>query len=149
MKIIDLSHPLEPGMPVFPGMAQPEFHDDFTIQPHGFAEKFLAMHSHTGTHIDAPAHMLEQCPTLDRLPMDQYLGRGLVIDVRGRSAIDRDFLSAHEAAITQTEFLLFCTGWDKKWGEPDYFIGYPALDAVASEWLSKFHLKGVGWMPSP
>ena len=144
MKLIDLSHPLKPGMPVFPGMVEPQFRDDFTVETHGFAEKHLAMHSHTGTHIDAPAHMLAEGLTLDQFPVDQYLGRGLVLDVRVQPRIDLEFLKRYEAAIAQTEFLLFCTGWDMKWGQPDYFSGFPALDSAASAWLSGFALKGVG-----
>lgn len=144
MKLIDLSHPIEPGMPIFPGMAQPTVRDDFTVARDGFAEKYLGMHTHTGTHIDAPAHMLAEGLTLDRLPLEQFFGRGAVLDVRGRSIIDTAFLKENASLIVKTDFLLFCTGWDQKWGHDDYFTGYPALDAAASAWLARHTLKGVG-----
>lgn len=144
MKLIDLSHPMTPNMPVFPGMAQPTVRNDFTIARDGFAEKYLGMHTHTGTHIDAPAHMLANGLTLDQLPVDQFIGTGAVLDVRGRTVIDRAFLKENESAIVKSDFILFCTGWDQKWGQDCYFSDYPALDAAASVWLAQYTLKGVG-----
>ena len=40
------------------------------------------MHSHTGTHMDPPAHLYEGRTTLDQFPAEQFTGRALVIDCR-------------------------------------------------------------------
>mgnify|MGYP002300289276 CR=1 FL=1 len=42
------------------------------------------------------------------------------------------------------DFVLFCTGWDKKWGSPDYYEGFPCLTADAAAYLATLPLKGVG-----
>jgi kynurenine formamidase len=55
-------------MPVYPGTEPPEFLVPCTIAVDGFTEKKLTLYSHTGTHMDAPAHILEGAPTLDHLP---------------------------------------------------------------------------------
>lgn len=40
------------------------------------------MYSHTGTHMDPPAHLYEGRTTLDQFPADQFVGQALVIDCR-------------------------------------------------------------------
>jgi arylformamidase len=67
MNVIDLSHPFSEDMPVYPGTESPEIVEACTITGHGFAEKRLRLFSHTGTHLDAPAHILSGAVTLDRL----------------------------------------------------------------------------------
>ncbi len=42
--------------------------------PNGVREKLLTFNSHTGTHIDAPAHFTENGKTLDKLPLDKFYG---------------------------------------------------------------------------
>jgi kynurenine formamidase len=67
-----------------------------------------------------------------------------VLDVRDIETIELDFLKAHEETLVKNSFVLFCTGWDKKWGHEDYFKDYPSLSVQASAWLAQFNLKGVG-----
>jgi arylformamidase len=65
MKVVDLSHLITVSMPVYPGTEPPRIEDACTIPEHGFAEKRLTMFSHTGTHIDAPGHILAGGARLD------------------------------------------------------------------------------------
>ena len=58
MKLIDLSHPLFDGMPVYPGAESPHFETVATVGQDGYAEKRITFFSHTGTHLDAPSHIL-------------------------------------------------------------------------------------------
>lgn len=59
MKIVDLSHTISPDMPAYPGTEQPIFKIGRTIENDGFLEKEITLYSHTGTHIDAPAHLIK------------------------------------------------------------------------------------------
>lgn len=83
---MDLSRPLEPGMPVFPG--DPEFGSSpvGTVARDGAAVAALHLSTHTGTHVDAPAHVLPDGPTLDDLPLDLFTGPAVVLDVRPTGA---------------------------------------------------------------
>ena len=51
---------------MYPGTEPPTLSEATTVERDGFAETRLCFYSHTGTHIDAPAHMLRGGPTLDR-----------------------------------------------------------------------------------
>jgi kynurenine formamidase len=146
MQIYDLTHDIHDKMPVFPGTEPPTIVEALTIEEHKNREKLLTMFSHTGTHMDAPAHMLLDGKTLDELPIEHYIGKGVVIDCRKvrNNEISLDLLKNYESKIDQADFVLFCTGWSIRWGEGSYFDEFPALTLEAAEWISQKNLKGVG-----
>lgn len=146
MKILDLTHVIHDKMPVFPGTEPPIIKNVLTIEEHKNREKLITMFSHTGTHMDAPAHMVLVGNTLDQLSIDHYVGPALVIDCRSVSndTIELELLLTYEEEIKKAEFVLFCTGWSERWGHDNYFDEFPALSFEAANWISKQGLKGVG-----
>ena len=82
MKMLDLTHCITPEMPVYPGTEPPRLTAACTMEKDGFRETLLEMYSHTGTHMDAPAHMLPKGRTLDDFPAETFAGRGFVLDCR-------------------------------------------------------------------
>ena len=147
MTILDLTHPLAPDMPVFPGAEAPDIRTVRTIAQDGWAEKWIGLSSHHGTHIDAPAHMLEGAPTLDRLGAGQFVGPGWVVPIPGLPGgeIGVALLEAHAGAINASQFVLFATGWSAHWGRKAYFTGFPVLSLEAAHWMGRRGLKGVGF----
>lgn len=146
MKIIDLTHILSPNMPVYPGTEQPVFITGCSIDENGFLEKKITMYSHTGTHVDAPAHLLKKHKTLDLLPIEHFHGSALMLNFENcvSNIIDVADLEPYSNDIRQVDFLLIHTGWSKHWGSEAYYSGYNVLSLGAAIWLSKFKLKGVG-----
>jgi arylformamidase len=146
MKAVDLTHPIRPGMPVFPGTEPPEFEQTSTIAGEGFAELKVHMYTHTGTHMDAPAHMLEGAFTLDDFTPDHFAGKAVVIDVieEGASPIALEAVLPYAEQIQQVDFVLLKTGWSRYWGDQRYFEGFPSLSLAAANWLAEQGLKGVG-----
>lgn len=146
MKIIDLSHRIEPGMPVYPGTEGPVFAHPFDLDKDGFQEMKISLMSHTGTHMDAPAHILDGGKTLDRMPISAFYGQAICIDTKPeQKELAVEDLAPYEAVIKTTDFVLFRTGWSRLWGTSGYFEGYPVLSPEAARWLSDFGLKGVGF----
>ena len=80
MKVYDLTHTISPDMPVYPGTEPPTLTVANTIECDQFKETLLSMYSHTGTHIDPPAHIVPDGKTLDAFPPEQFIGTTLVID---------------------------------------------------------------------
>jgi kynurenine formamidase len=146
MNIIDLSHTISPGMPVFPGDDPPVFTNRAEIEEDGFFEKSITLSSHTGTHIDAPAHIIPYAPTLDRMPVDRFVGQGSVIDITEMKypEIDTAFLNPYEPLFRTSEFVLLHTGWARFWGQEKYLRNYPILSIEAALWVRSFGLKGIG-----
>lgn len=142
MKVYDLTHTIRNDMPVYPGTEQPQLTTACTIEEAGYRETLLHMFSHTGTHMDAPAHMLLDGVPLDSYGTDKFTGTAVVVDCRGETDISLPLLQRYD--LDGVDFVLFCTGWDKKWGSPEYYEGFPCLTADAAAYLASLPLKGVG-----
>lgn len=146
MHIVDLSHPVTADMPLWPGTPAPNFSDLHTVGRDGFGERWLQLSSHTGTHLDAPAHLFEGAASLDRLPVDHFIGKGALLDLRDAQPepVSLDQLLLQRATIESAEFLLLHTGWSRFWGKAAYDGGYPVLSEEAAAWLAGLGLKGIG-----
>jgi kynurenine formamidase len=145
--IIDLTHTIKPEMPVFPGTVKPSMTPAGTLTRNGFRETLVRFASHTGTHMDAPSHLLRDGSSLDVLPVSQFCGRAVVLDVSGLpegGIITADYLKAQNGSLLSADFVLFYTGWEKKWGCEDYFGNFPVPDVEAARYLVSCGLKGVG-----
>lgn len=146
MQVIDLSHPITTGMPVYPGATSPLLTTISTVATHGYRERRITLYSHTGTHVDAPAHMLAGARTLDAMDIQQFVGPSCVVDVstRNKPLLECMDLEPVSDIIARSEFVLLRTDHAQWWGMESYFESYPALSAQAAEWLTKFRLKGFG-----
>jgi len=146
MKIIDLTHSISPNMPAYPGTEPPVFTTGCSIDDIGFLEKKITLYSHTGTHIDAPAHLIKGAKTLDLLPIEHFHGKAFLFNFENikSQTINIKDLEPHRDTIKQIDFLLINTGWSQYWGCENYFSDYHILSLEAADWLSKFKLKGFG-----
>jgi len=146
MKIIDLSHIIHPAMPVYPGDERPNLKKVAIIEKNGYRETKITINSHTGTHIDAPCHMLENANSLENIEIDNFFGKAIILNFNKRKnpLINLDSLLQHQDKINKIEFIIIKTGWSTYWGQNQYYKGYPYLSKEAAEWLSEFNLKGIG-----
>lgn len=146
MQVIDLTHTIYADMPAYPGTNPPRLEQESTIEEDGFREMRITMASHTGTHIDAPAHMLEDGPCLDDFDAGQFMGKACVLDFSKytQREIGVDALAGFARQIKSCAFVLLYTGWDRYWKEEKYFSNFPVLSKEAAVWLSGFSLKGIG-----
>jgi kynurenine formamidase len=146
MNILDLSHSVSSHMPVYPGTERPVITTGCTIEEDGFEEKKISFYSHTGTHMDAPAHMIQESKTLDKFSIDHFYGKAVLVNVSTstKPMIDLEDLAICADKLDQHEFLLIHTGWSRFWGKDSYYSDYPVLSAEAVEWICRYNLKGFG-----
>ena len=144
--MVDLSHPVEDGMPVYPGDPVVQIRPATTIDEHGYAVLHVRMGSQSGTHVDAPFHFLADGARIDEVPLELFLGPAVIADVRGkrpREAITWVDLAPVAGRLAPGRMLLLHTGWDAHWGTDDYF-GHPFLDAEAAERVVAAGIRTVG-----
>jgi kynurenine formamidase len=143
---IDLTYPLTPGMPVYPGSPEPEIRTLASYGRDGFREQLLSLCSHTGTHMDAPRHLLAEGKALDQFPIDHFMGTGLCIDASETpdGSIPWSLLQPHEDDLAASDFLVLHTGWGRHWRTPRYFKDFPVLTVEAARRLARMNLKGIG-----
>lgn len=147
MKIIDLTHTIYEEMPVYPGTEGPKFAPVNTYEKDGFKETLLSMYSHTGTHMDPPAHIYEGKTTLDQMPIGQFVGKAVVIDctdLKAGEQIGMNYIDSVKKLADEAEFLLFHTGWDRFWGKEEYFGEYPYISKEVADYIISGNKKGVG-----
>jgi arylformamidase len=134
LKIWDISQPLRPSLPVWPGDTAFESRRRWSIGADGpvNVSAFTAS-THSGAHADAPLHYDAEGAAIEAVALEPYLGCCLLVDARGRAPlIDRAFVEA--AVPAGTRRVLFRTyerfphaGWDE---------GFTAIDAGAIEALA-------------
>ena len=139
MPHVDLSRPIRPGMPAYPGAPDVRFDRVADYPADGYRERELTFVSHTGTHLDAPAHMVPGADTLDQFSVDHFIGPACVLDVTDLSpggAIGPDRLDGIAEELAGAAFLLVRTGFAAKWGTPAYFEGIPVFAPAAARRLA-------------
>jgi kynurenine formamidase len=128
-RVVDLSVPIGPDTPVYPGDPRPRLTPHATIPRDGY--NLLAVHlgSQTGTHIDAPFHVRAAGTPVDELDPALLVGPATVVDVRGLGP--REPITWRRLALARpAPILLIHTGWARHYGTPAYF-DHPFLDPDA------------------
>ena len=152
MSWIDFTHIISPSMSTFPGTPAPELSTVATVPANYYRETKLQLYSHMGTHIDAPAHIIENGRTLDQFPAEHFIGSAVVIPCTPKCmpdetypVIDMSALEPYMEAAEAADFLIFSTGWESKWNDASAYIkDYPILAPDIAFFAATRHKKGIG-----
>lgn len=161
VRIIDLSVPTEEGPSDPPVEVMHENHDQTVEsmkssfdcsetdlpQGLGWANDHVKMHTHAGTHVDAPWHYFptsegRRARTIDELPLEWFYSDGVVLDMRHKprgSLINVDDLRAALDKISYQikpwDIVMIQTDADKLWGESEYFDAGCGMGRDSTLWL--------------
>ena len=150
--IIDLSHRITPGMPVYPGIPEPRWH---TVLDHTdpaqstrydagttFQIVVYELGGNTGTYLDAPFHRHAGGPDLADLTLERVTNLpGVVVIALREGPIEADVFEGVELA---GKAVLVRTDWAERWGSDDYFRSGPFLTADACRALVRAQVALVG-----
>ena len=149
-RVFDLAQPLYDECPAYPGDPRVHLRVAKTIEADGFALETLFLASHSGTHVDAPSHMLH----LDRGAIsdfrpDHFIGPCVVADLRHKGDDDEigpADLEPWRDLLAPGDILLLATGWSRFRGEDtDRWMHHsPYLTKEGAEWICARGVKGVG-----
>lgn len=137
--IIDLSVPINSKTPVYPGDPETIIKAAGVFAKDGYTDHYISIGTHVGTHIDAPMHMLSNGVGLDQIPVEQFVGRGKLVEVKGSS-----FEEVKNSGIEQGDIVLFSTGMNNKYYDPVYFEQYPVMSEEIARYLVDAKVKMVG-----
>jgi kynurenine formamidase len=168
---VDLTHPFSSRTIYWP-TAKPftleVVHAGPTPAGYYYAANNIAAAEHGGTHMDAPIHFAEGRHTNDRVPLEQFIGPAVVVDVRDSAAANPDYLvrvadlerwEAAHGRIPDGAVVLLRTGWSTRWPDRARYLGttdtgtaavaklhFPGLDSAAARWLvtqRRIHAAGL------
>jgi kynurenine formamidase len=122
----------------------------------GWANEVIKMSTHGTTHVDAPWHYGPEsegrpAKTIDQVPLDQFHGPGVVLDLRGKPSDYAATVVDLQAALDRIdhrlqpgEIVLVQTGNDRLLGAGEYFTLGPGVGAEATRWLLDQGIKLTG-----
>jgi len=137
-QIIDLSYAMRNNMPCHPGDPGMTTEMAKNINVHGCNVTKISFGSHTGSHVDAPAHMIEGGKTLSDFDFSYFSGAAAKI-VIGQN-IDNLF------KIFRLDGVILETGWSEKFSTPDIYYGKnrPSIPVDFADALVKAGIKFFG-----
>ncbi len=148
MKILDLTHTITNDMTIFPGGKQPENQVICNVKEDGYKVTQININSHNGTHMDAPAHVLENGITLDKLDVINFVGMAALIDCSDLdegNIIEYDYIEKNKEIIEKAEFIVFKTNWSKYWNTEKYLGNYPIISEEVIDYVISNKKKGLAF----
>ena len=147
MKIFDITLTITPGMVVWPGDPAVVLEQIQSIDNGAHANvSRLELSVHTGTHVDAPHHFLNNDLTVETLPLDILTGPVLVVQFPD----DLDLITAEALDAAEipsgAERLLFRTRNSDLWqrSEKEFCSTFVGISMDGAEWLVKRNIRLIG-----
>ena len=143
--IYDVTVPITNSMPVWPGdppvrlTAKSHLSRDKT---HTVRLTNIEMGSHTGTHIDAPFHMIDEGKRLDEFPLETLTGKVTVFEIPGARSLGRTELE--RLNWDGVERVLFKTENSSHWQDGKFYEEFVYLEPDGAEFLVQQGLRLVG-----
>lgn len=135
----DVTGTIYEGMTVYKN--KPEKQPKINTQTNGYvSETRLEVDVHTGTHIDAPLHMIEQGETFETISLDSLVGQCKVFDLTNvKDGISKKDLE--EFDIQKDDFVIFKT---QNSFEEEFNFEFIYLKQDGAEYLSDIGVRGAG-----
>lgn len=114
MTIIDLTQPITHGMPVYPGDPQVGFKAGLELAKDGVNVARIKLGTHTGTHLDAPSHVLANGRTVDQLDLTLLHGNAFIVHLasEARANTEMRLADVHQLPVVLPPIVCIATGWD-------------------------------------
>lgn len=143
MKLIDVSVPLDPALPSYPGNT-PFSLEAIKRLSRGDSSNVSTLHMsvHGGTHVDAPRHFFDDGRGTEALPLDMLVGRARVLEVASRKGISAEVLLGVD--LSEDVRVLFKTSNSRLWGSPEFHPDYVGITEDGARHLVDRGIKVVG-----
>ena len=138
----DVTLPISEDVPVWPGDPKVRLDRSRFVDGENVVHTTrMDLSNHTGTHVDAPRHMLDGGMTIDQIPIERWLGPARVV------AIDAPSIGPRELAAVDlegVEKILFKTHNAGKLHDPRFDTEFVALESAGAELLVERGIQLVG-----
>lgn len=142
MKVIDISMEIHEEMSVYKNKEEkrPKIEGINRLSVHGSYESLMTINLHTGTHIDAPLHMMQEGATMESYGIERFITPCKVIDLShvNQGISDEDLL---DYTIDTGDTILFKTRNSKEDAFDSEFV---YLTKEGAAYLAQKGVNGVG-----
>src|SRR6202012_699700 len=161
-QVIDLTYAINDKLVPWPGDGKFfEAKDNATVAKNGVFTRSFWMLEHYGTHLDAPIHFPPGTIPVDKIPVKQFFGPAVVIDVQSESAKNADYLldaaqveawESRHGKIPAGAIVLLRTGWASRWPDVKRYrnqdaqgkMHFPGFSVEAVKLLLDRKVSGLG-----
>jgi kynurenine formamidase len=144
LHLVELSHEWGFGVPSRPGDNDVLMFRSVKHAQHGVMATRLRMVMHTGTHMNAPRHLIQRGIGIGELPLQCIFGNGVILDIPKAKweCIDAEDFDRASPAIEPGDFVVVSTGWHRKYSDSlEYFGDAPGLSAGGARWLVEHKIR--------
>lgn len=148
-EVVDLGQPHFANMPNIADLPivfwPTETHEETQLVSggtHSMESRMMLFAEHLGTHLDAPRHCDPKGLTVDKVPLEQLVLPGHLLDFRHKKAKEPITIDDFQAAEAKTDrnigpgtAIMCWTGADKYWGEPGFKTERPYVPEDSAQWL--------------
>lgn len=138
LQLVELSHVWGHGVPSYPGQDDVKMFRTVKHAQHGVLAFKINTVMHTGTHMNAPLHLVQRSADLAEIPEDRFFGNGVVLNIPKKSfeVITAKDLEAAKPAVRKGDIVVIVTGWHHKYSDAlEYYGESPGLSKDAAQWL--------------
>jgi len=115
MNYIDLSHQIFHGMPTYPSDPNVCFEQVKNIEKNRTLLHQFSIGTHTGTHLDVPAHIIKGGKTLEDFPLSSFSGRAIKVEINRYKDLDNFY--------EKIDGIILDTGWYNNFNNPVVYYG--------------------------
>jgi kynurenine formamidase len=147
LEFYDLSHPWGLGQPCWPYFEDVKIERLHSMSKSRVLTQRITTVMHSGTHIDAPAHVVEGTPFLEEIPLRNFFGTGVVVSIPKQKwgVITADDLERATPQIRAGDIVIVNTGWHHHYSDSAQYYAYgPGFYKEAGEWFAAKKVKAVG-----
>jgi len=135
-----LSYPLHPGDPLPPAIPAPRLEPFLTLERDGARVYRLEVANHSGTHADAPAHVIADGLRIEEFrPEELLFRRPVVVEVQvpDECLLEPVDLQPHAAVMGRADLLLLRFGYGavRTYDPARYSSRCPGLSVAAADYL--------------
>ena len=137
-QLVELSHVWGHGVPSYPGTVDVRMQRAVKHAQHGVLAWRINTSMHTGTHMNAPLHMIQKGADMAAIPPDRFFGNGVILSIpKGNyETITAADLKAAKPGVKKGDIIVIVTGWHHKYSDGlEYYGESPGLTKDAAEWL--------------
>jgi arylformamidase len=142
-KIIDISWPITPNITEYKDKKTVRVDHTKNFERDNVRESVITLGSHTGTHIDAPAHFLSDGTPIENLDLATVVGPCRVLDL---TDVSEKITAAdlHEHSLKQGEIILLKTRNSQLAATEKFYPDFVYLDATAAMLFAEKKVKAIG-----
>lgn len=138
LEFYEIGHRWGHGVPSMPGDSDVILYRSVKHAQHGVMAHRIRMVMHSGTHLNAPIHLIQKGDGVGALPLDATFGNGVILDIpKGKwELVEVADLEAASPPIQDGDRVVIVTGWHRKFSDSlEYFGESPGLSKAAADWL--------------